>query len=166
MVYRKATKEDLKEILKLKKIVKDSIIKEGLQIWLHGYPEDKLIIDDVVNGEGRVIEKDGVILGYANCHLCLTEYPKGTFKSDNIQCFGRLMVAPENRGKKVGYTLINGIIEESKTLGVEGVGVLVDACNERAIHLYKKFGFAMENQATFKFSEVLTVVLDIYAIYF
>lgn len=166
MIYRKATNKDLQEILNLKNIVKESVIKEGLQIWLHGYPEDSLIINDVEKNEGRVIEQDGVILGYANCHLCLTEYPKKTFKSDNMQCFGRLMVAPENRGKKVGYTLIKGIIEESKTLGVDGVGVLVDACNERAINLYKKFGFAMENQSTFKFSEVLTVVLDIYAIYF
>ena len=166
MIYRKATEKDLQEILKLKNVVKESIQQEGLQIWLHGSPEDKLIINDVTRGEGRVIEKDGVILGYANCHLCLTEYPKGTFKSDNVQCFGRLMVAPENRCKKVGYTLINGIIEESKTLGVDGVGVLVDACNERALHLYKKFGFTMEKQETFKFSKVLMVTLDIYSIYF
>ena len=56
MMYLKAKKEDLQEILIMKNGVKQRVINENLPIWKDGYPLDEMIVSDIKNEEGRVIE--------------------------------------------------------------------------------------------------------------
>lgn len=163
MVYRKATEKDLAEIIDMKNRVKEQIIREGLPIWQHGYPLDSMIQEDIQRGEGRVMEaeEDGEIVAYAVFHPSLEEYPAGTFGSDRMQSFGRLMVKTAYAGRHIGQTFVREMIREARQLGVDGMGILADACNSRALHLYTKFGFRKEGSAQFPYA-----YLDIYALYF
>ena len=43
MIYRKATNDDIINIIAMKNKVKQRIIEENLPIWLNGYPLDELI---------------------------------------------------------------------------------------------------------------------------
>ena len=52
------------------------------------------------------------------------------------------------------------MIEEAKGLDVAGMGILVDECNTRAVHLYQSFGFQKEGSGQFPFA-----YLDIYTLY-
>jgi GNAT superfamily N-acetyltransferase len=183
MVYRKATEQDVVQIINMKNMVKEQVIREGLPIWQHGYPLDSMIQEDILRGEGRVMEMveaeveatagaegrdidsgsewEREIVAYAVFHPSLEEYPAGTFRSDRMQSFGRLMVRTDHAGQHVGQTFVRHMIREAEQLGVDGMGILADACNSRALHLYKKFGFCKEGSAQFPYA-----YLDIYALYF
>ena len=161
MKYLIPTMENLEEIIKLKNEVKQRVIKENLPIWQHGYPLDEMIIDDINNQEGRIVVIDNKIVAYSCFHHAEKEYGKGVFKKDNVQSFGRLMVSDKYVGKHIGDFLVKSMIEESKTLGVEGMGILVDECNIKAYSLYKKYGFNKEGAQQFPFA-----YLDILGLYF
>ena len=152
MLYRVATKDDLKQILKMKENVKKRIIKQNLPMWLYGYPLDEYIIDDVTSNEGRVIEIDGKVVSYSCFHHASKEYGNGVFKKDNVMSFGRLMVDDEYVGKHIGDYMVQSVIEEAKSLNVEGVGILADDFNVKAMNLYKKYGFEIEGTRQFPFA--------------
>lgn len=161
MEYKKANMSQLEEIIKLKNEVKQRVIKEGLPIWQNGYPLDEMIVEDIENEEGRIVIIDNKIVAYSCFHHAIKEYGKGVFKKDNVQSFGRLMVSDLCVGKHVGDFLVRSMIEESKTLGVEGMGILVDECNIKAYSLYKKYGFKKEGAQQFPYA-----YLDILGLYF
>ncbi|MBE6142355.1 MAG: GNAT family N-acetyltransferase [Erysipelotrichaceae bacterium] len=161
MEYKKAKMSQLEEIIKLKNEVKQRVIKEGLPIWQNGYPLDEMIIEDIENNEGRIVVIDNKIVAYSCFHHAIKEYGKGVFKKDNVQSFGRLMVSDLCVGKHVGDFLVRSMIEESKTLGVEGMGILVDECNIKAYSLYRKYGFRKEGAQQFPYA-----YLDILGLYF
>ena len=160
MIYRKATLDDLKEIILMKNKVKERVIKEELPIWQNGYPLDSMIDEDIKNQEGRVVTINNEIVGYSCFHHAEKEYGKGVFKKDNVQSFGRVMVKDEYLGQHIGDFLVKSMIEEAKTLNVEGMGILVDECNIKAYSLYKKYGFNKEGENQFPFA-----YLDILGLY-
>ena len=161
MNYRTAKGEDLEEILLMKNEVKKRIEEENLPIWLDGYPFDDMIAEDIQLGYGRIVEEEGKILAYACFHPADFEYPPHTFLKDNVQSFGRVMVRSGYTNRHIGAFLISSMIEEAKTLSVEGLGILVDSFNVKALGLYKKYGFQKEGSKQFPYA-----YLDIYGLYF
>lgn len=161
MIYRIANIDDLEEIIKMKNDVKKRVIEQELPIWNYGYPLDSMIVDDIKENAGRVVEIDNTIVAYAVFHHRNTEYEIGTFKSDNVMCFGRVMVKNGYTGKHIGDFLVKSMIEEAKTLNVDGMGITADACNIRAVNLYTKHGFKKEGEAQFPYA-----YLDIFGLYF
>ena len=152
MIYRKPYITEIKEIIIMKNNVKKRIIDSGLPMWLNGYPLDEMIIEDVNLGDARVIEFDGKIVAYAHfCHVS-KEYDSGTFMKDNLQTFGRVMVNDGYTGMHIGDFLVKSMIEESKTLGVEGLGITGDDFNIKAMNLYKKYGFIKEGEEHFPYA--------------
>ena len=121
-------------------------------MWLNGYPLDEYIIDDIKSNEGRVIEIDGKVVSYSCFHHASKEYGNGVFKKDNVMSFGRLMVDDEYVGKHIGDYMVQSMIEEAKSLNVEGVGILADDFNVKAMNLYKKYGFEIEGTRQFPFA--------------
>ena len=92
MIYRVPKISEIDEIIIMKNNVKKRIVDSGMPMWLNGYPLDEMIVEDVHFGDARVIELDGKIVAYAHyCHAS-KEYDSGTFKKDNLQTFGRVMV--------------------------------------------------------------------------
>ena len=152
MIYRIATLNDLNEIIIMKNKVKQRIINQNLPMWLNGYPLDEYIIDDIKSNEGRVIEINGKIVSYSCFHHASKEYGNGVFKKDNVMSFGRLMVDDGYVGKHIGDYMVKSMIEEAKSLNVEGVGILADDFNVKAMNLYKKYGFNIEGARQFPYA--------------
>ena len=100
MIYRNAVIGDYESIIAMKNRVKDRIIKEKLNIWNHGYPLDSMILEDISKSYGRVVELDGEIVAYAVFHHCSCDYEPNTFKKNNLQSFGRVMVKNGYTGKQ------------------------------------------------------------------
>ena len=162
MVYRVAKKEDLAKIIMMKNNVKERIVKEQLPIWKNGYPTDELIEEDIVCGEGRVVELDGEIIAYSL--LCETDKEYGEyniFDVCDLYSFGRVMVKDNHIGKGVGRFLVSNMILEAKNSGMKGLKITADSCNEKALKLYKSFGFKKEGEFDFKYA-----YLEIYGLYF
>ena len=106
MIYRIPNINEIPEILEMKHRVKQRVTDSGLPMWLNGYPADEMLVEDIELGDARVIELDGKIVAYA--HYCHTskEYDNGTFKKDNLQTFGRVMVDDGYTGKYIGDFLV------------------------------------------------------------
>ena len=162
MKYRVAGIQDLDKIIAVKNEAKQRIVEEHLAVWLGEYPDTSFLKEDLENGYGRVIvEEDGDIAAYACFHPIDTEYPKGSFSKENLQSFSRVMVGNKYLGKHYGAYLIESLIEEAKTIPVDGMGIIVDACNVRAIGLYKKYGFKKESSKQFEYG-----FFDVYTLFF
>lgn len=161
MQYRIAELKDLEEIIHMKNDVKIRVIKENLPIWQNGYPLDEMILEDIEKGYGRVLEENEEIVGYACFHPAEVEYPPHTFKKENLQSFGRVIVKNGYVGKHYGSHLVKSMIEEAKMMNAEGLGILADACNSKAVRLYEKYGFQKEGSEQFPYA-----YLDIYGLYF
>ena len=141
MIYRKPNINEIPEILSMKHRVKQRVLDSGLPMWLNGYPLDEMLVEDIELGDARVVELDGKVVAYAHyCHAS-KEYDNGTFKKDNLQTFGRVMVDDGYTGKHIGDFLVKSMIEETKILNVEGMCITADDFNVKAMNLYKKHGF-------------------------
>ncbi len=161
MEYRIAKINDYDNIIQMKNRVKERIIKQQLPIWQHGYPLDSMIEEDIEKEHGRVVEINGKIVAYSVFLPSEEEYDKGTFKKDNLQSFGRVMVDDGYTGLHIGKFLVGSMIEEAKKIGKDGMGITADECNIRAVNLYKSFGFVKEGSNQFPYA-----YLDIYGLYF
>ena len=116
MNYRVATLKDLNEIIMMKNRVKERIILANLPIWKDGYPQNNLIIEDIINNDARVIELDGKIVAYSM--LCESEkiYAEDNlFDTDKLYSFGRIMVDDGYTGLGVGKFLVSNMINEAKS---------------------------------------------------
>lgn len=71
------------------------------------------------------------------------------------------MIRSKCLGKGYGKQLVSFLIEEAKELNLDGLGILVDECNKRAVHLYEDFGFKKEKTGVFSYG-----ILDVYSLYF
>ena len=159
MIYRVPKTSEIDEILVMKNNVKKRVIESGLPMWLNGYPLDEMIVEDVHLGDARIIELDGKIVAYAHyCHAS-KEYDNGTFKKDNLQTFGRVMVNDGYTGKHIGDFLVKSMIEETKTLNVEGMCITADDFNVKAMNLYRKYGFVVEGEQQFPYAYLVKLGL-------
>ena len=158
--YRTASLEDLQAILELLFSVKENNQKIGLKIWQHDYPNANVIMKDLNNSCGRVIEDgDGNILAYTALVNTDEEYGKEAFDYRYLMTFSRLMVSPKYLKQGIGYFLIQQVINETRMIDCCGLGITVDGFNEAAINLYKKFGFS--RVGTY-FIEEVNLTLDKY----
>ena len=159
MIYRKPNINEIPEILSMKHRVKQRVLDSGLPMWLNGYPLDEMLVEDIELGEARVVELDGKVVAYAHyCHAS-KEYDNGTFKKDNLQTFGRVMVDDGYTGKHIGDFLVKSMIEEAKTLNVEGLCITADDFNIKAVNLYKKYGFIKEGEQQFPYAYLIKLGL-------
>lgn len=159
MIYRKPKVEEINDILIMKNNVKKRIIDSGMPMWLNGYPLDEMIVEDIEIGDARIVELDGKVVAYAHyCHAS-KEYDNGTFKKDNLQTFGRVMVDDGYTGKHIGDFLVKSMIEETKTLGVDGMGITGDDFNVKAMNLYKKYGFIKEGEEQLPYAYLSKLVV-------
>ena len=159
MIYRKPNINEIPEILSMKHRVKQRVLDSGLPMWLNGYPLDEMLVEDIELGEARVVELDGKVVAYAHyCHAS-KEYDNGTFKKDNLQTFGRVMVDDGYTGKHIGDFLVKSMIEEAKTLNVEGLCITADDFNIKAVNLYMKHGFVREGEQQFPYAYLIKLGL-------
>ena len=159
MIYRKPNINEIPEILSMKHRVKQRVLDSGLPMWLNGYPLDEMLVEDIELGDARVVELDGKVVAYAHyCHAS-KEYDNGTFKKDNLQTFGRVMVDDGYTGKHIGDFLVKSMIEEAKTLNVEGLCITADDFNIKAVNLYMKHGFVREGEQQFPYAYLIKLGL-------
>jgi putative acetyltransferase len=90
-----------------------------------------------------VAEFDGQIDGYIQ--ICLNHKPR----SKHVANLG-LAVHPKAQGKGIGSALIEAVIDQADNwLNIIRLELDVYTDNERAISLYKKYGFEIEGESKF-----------------
>lgn len=98
------------------------VSKEGIERWIDYLAK---------SGFGIVAEVDGRIVG----HLVIVPTEDG--KNVDLTIF----VHQDFQNKGIGQLLMNLIIDYCKRAGFEGITLVTERTNSRAIHVYKKLGF-------------------------
>jgi len=85
-----------------------------------------------------VVEENEKLIGYTWINTYLIDYLKPKKKVGYINEF---FITKKFRGKNISTKLMNKIIEWFKQQKIEFVSLCVFAKNEKAVDIYKKFGF-------------------------
>lgn len=160
MKYQIASKDNIDEIISMKNRVKQRIINTNLPMWLNGYPQDEMIIEDILNNHGRVIIFDNKVVAYAVLYPSAFEYQNEIDDIDNRYSFGRVMVDDNYTGKGIGRFLIESIINEVKSKNQKGMIITGDDFNTKAMNLYKSLGFVKIGEKQFPYAYLSIFKLD------
>ena len=160
MEYKIASINQLNEILSMKNRVKQRIIEQNLPMWLNGYPQDNLIIEDLENNHGRVIVINDKVVGYAVLYPSTFEYYGELTDIKNRYSFGRVMVDDNYTGLGIGRFLIESIIKEVKNKKQKGMLITGDDFNYKAMNLYKSVGFTKIGEKQFPYAYLSIFTLD------
>ena len=154
MKYCFASEKDIYTCNSLKKEVIARLNSLNLPLWNEEYPSDELIKEDIESGRGRIIVNDeDEIIAYASVAPTIEEFNEEVFLHSNLLAISRLMVKTSCENQGVATYFIHQIINEAKTKGYKGIGIMVHPINERAIKLYKKLGFKFERRKQYFYGE-------------
>ena len=154
MTYCFASEKDIYTCNSLKKEVIARLNSLNLPLWNEEYPSDELIKEDIESGRGRIILNDeDEIIAYASVAPSIEEFNEEVFLHSNLLAISRLMVKTGCENQGIATYFIKQIIDEAKTKGYKGIGIMVHPINERAIKLYKKLGFKFEQRKQYFYGE-------------
>ncbi len=95
----------------------------------------------------------------ASCDLV---YDYGEYTEENIKVYlSRLIVKKEYRNIGIGQELLKYMITLCKEKGYRQITVGVDTDNLNAVHIYKKFGFAVYETDTDEYGEYYKMIKEL-----
>lgn len=146
MVKRRAKLTDIKEIMALIEQAKAYLKKQGVDQWQQGYPNEAVIKEDTVSGEGYVIEAEERIVAYV-CVSFDGEESYRTIEGDwktygEYAVVHRMAVDNSYKGRGLASQLFQFAEELCEKRGVGSIKVDTDPDNEMMKHILKKNGFA------------------------
>jgi len=122
------------------------VVKEG--IYLEEEP-DTLPTDREQEQEIRKIREDGGLYAVAEVDGKIAGVAllrRGPLEMNRHVAKFRMWLVPGYRGLGLGKKLMEYVIDGARARGVEKISLDVFSNNERAIGLYKKFGFRVEGR--------------------
>jgi GNAT superfamily N-acetyltransferase len=94
------------------------------------------ILSDASAGTVYVARAEGRVIAMATLLYTISTAEGGT-----VALFEDLIVQPGHRGRGIGYSLVEFVVQEARKQGVLRLTLLTDMQNERAQALYRKLGF-------------------------
>lgn len=144
MEIRLAFPNEVDAIMQLIEEAKKCLAEAGSTQWQNGYPNEEVIIDDIISGQAYVALDEGDLLAYA----AVTKSPEEAYeaiydgnwegKEAEYLVFHRIAVASDVQGQGVAQTFLEGLIE-----GFDYVDFRSDthAKNKTMQHIFEKLGF-------------------------
>lgn len=151
--YRKATIEDLYEIMEMIKFAVFTMENSGIYQWDEVYPDKSTIKSDIENGElyiGKIDGRTAVI--YVINQFFDDEYKNGEWQYPNVdfRIIHRLCVHPDFQNKGVAKAVMQHIETKLRKSGVEAIRLDAFSENPYALRLYESFGYKTEGFADWR----------------
>ena len=162
MIFRLATKNDLKHLEKMYGEISDNLIKNQIYIyWSNYYPYEEIEEVDLENNTFYVLEKNGEIVGGINLSLSHEKEKQINWKNKNAKAvyISKLGVNINFLKQGLGKALIENAKQLAKENGAEVLRLFVVDKNTPAINLYTKNGFEKADGKTTEFLEYHNVTL-------
>ena len=102
------------------------LTREGIEEWIDYLAEE---------GFGLVAEHDGRIVG----HVAVVP------TKDNREVELDIFVIKDHQNRGIGQELLRCMIEFCRKAGYEGISLLTTRWNVKAIRIFRKFGFVIQN---------------------
>ena len=144
MEIRLAFPNEVDAIMQLIEEAKKCLAEAGSTQWQNGYPNEEVIIDDIISGQAYVALDEGDLLAYA----AVTKSPEEAYEAiydgawegseTEYLVFHRIAVAKDVQDQGVAQTFLEGLIE-----GFDYVDFRSDthAQNKAMQHIFEKLGF-------------------------
>lgn len=145
MVFRLATLEDLPQIMPIMEAAVARMLREGKQQWDETYPALPHIMDDVMAGQGYVLEECGKVMAYGA--VVYTGEPayddlEGEWLSDGqYVVVHRIAVAQECQGSGVATIFFEAVERQAADRGIGSFRIDTNFDNFPMLHLMEKCGF-------------------------
>lgn len=138
-VMELATEGDREELMSL---YRAQIGREGCP-WTEEYPSDETIDYDLSRDALYVMRSRGKIVGAISIEVdeAVNELPCWNKSLEPEVEFARIAVRPEMQGRGLGRKLVEFLLDELKKQGFNGVHIVVNKQNIKALRLYDTFGF-------------------------
>lgn len=141
MFLRKASKQDLPYILKIKENVVPIMQKSGNTQWSEAYPNGGKFKEDIEDRSLYVYEENGIIKGFAvvdNKHpYPYDDIPWELARSDS-RALHRMAVDPAFQGQGIASKMMKEIEDELVADGIKGIHTDTSLENERMQYQFEK----------------------------
>lgn len=134
-----ACEEDREELLAL---YKSQVGREGCP-WTDEYPSNETIDFDLSRDALYVLKTDGKIVGAISIDEDeeVNKLPCWNRELEPEAEFSRIAVSPDMQGQGIGKILVKFLLDELKKRGCNGVHIIVNRYNPKALRLYDSFDF-------------------------
>ncbi|MGN0636908.1 MAG: GNAT family N-acetyltransferase [Huintestinicola sp.] len=144
IIFRKACRSDLSEIISLVSSAILEMEKNGIHQWDELYPIPEDFSEDISKGEQFVGTVEGrIAVIYTLNQSFDDEYKNGSWQYPN-EPFGvihRLCVSPEFQHRGIAAETVSYIENELRRQGIKAIRLDVFTENPYALRLYEKLGF-------------------------
>ncbi len=150
LTFRKATNEDLSQVLELYKAVVSNMINSGINQWSDEYPNKVVLSADIEAGELIVGVNNGEILtAYVmNCDADPDYYNADWQYPDAKWCVvHRLCVSPAYHRQGLATKVMEYVEQTAKEEGFDSIHLDTFSGNPKALSLYHKLGFVDVGEA-------------------
>ena len=143
--YRKATLEDIDEIMKAVEDSREILRLQGNGQWQNGYPNRDDFLNDIRNGRLFVIEDKGIPVGACALTYREEEYHhlyEGEWLTDlPYMVMHRVALKKEYQGKGYGKKLFEVFISQAEKEGYHSLRIDTHEGNAIMRHLLEIYGF-------------------------
>lgn len=146
LTLQQAKPEDLALCVEILGNGRDFQREQGFTQWADNFPDPNVIAEDIRQGCGFLLLKDGAVAGYQYISLAGDpSYPnlEGTWQKDG--CYGvihRIAFAPQFRGQGLSGQAFEAIGAYCKERGAKSLRIDTHPDNKRMQHVLEKAGFS------------------------
>lgn len=146
MNFRKATVDDLEQIMAILDQARDDLRLAGVDQWQNGYPNEAIISADINNDNSYVLEKDNKIFGTVALEFDgdpnYNKIYEGAWLTEQAYAaIHRIAILREAKGQGLASQMIASIIKHSKARKVDSIRVDTHEDNKAMQRMLKKNGF-------------------------
>lgn len=152
MKYKTATRADIPNVITHYKNVISSMNAEGFNIWDNNYPNEEIIINDIINNHMRILKDEGKIIAASVQNEIQDEkYNEIAWEYNEfpIIILHRLCVSPEITRQGVGSAMLAFLEKEALDNGFKSIRLDAFSKNMRAIKLYENAGYTKRGHTYF-----------------
>lgn len=156
MILRAATIDDIEDLIRIFAQARLAQRKAGFQQWDDDYPSLDLILSDIRNSKGYILDDGGRSAGYVAMAAYDEEYenhPELWDLTRSYMVFHRIAISDDYRGKKVSAILFDLAESKAKQTGVQYVRIDTGLENRPMQHILSKRGYTNLGYCIFVWGE-------------
>ncbi|MHB8129912.1 MAG: GNAT family N-acetyltransferase [Mobilitalea sp.] len=152
-IFRKAKKQDAKEVVSLYKAAVAHMIEINILQWDEIYPNEEVLSGDIDKGELYLLTKEKIITA---CVVINEEQEEAyllapwRYNTGRSAVIHRLCVHPSAQGTGIGKQMMKDSEELIQSNGYESIRLDTFSNNRFARHLYESLGYTYVGEVTFR----------------
>ncbi len=151
MIFKKAQPSDFNYVYNMMLRARQKLFEENIFQWDERYPKPEMIRYDIENGYTSLVEVGSKIVAfYTSNSICeddVHEHIKWSYTGDKWIILHRLCIDPQYQNHGLGQEILTKFENDSVMQAFESIRIDVFSTNQKAIHIYEKYGYKRLGEA-------------------